>query len=165
MPSEAKTSHIQIRISPAQKRELVRQARDAGVDLSNFILERVSPSRGDEFRKRVVNLSREQGRSFALAELGELLSSLGRGDFTVVVARLPRERLDDVAVNQLAAMVETAATRLGVRPPTWVHAIQPLRVPWFATALESLRLHLLCNSPPAFRRRNLFVDSTFLDRV
>ena len=76
----------------------------------------------------------------------------------------PGARLDGVVTNQLAAMVETAATRLGVHPPTWVDAIAPLRTR-FATSLVSLRLDILSNSPPAFRLRNLFVDSTFANRI
>jgi hypothetical protein len=67
--------------------------------------------------------------------------------------------------NQIAAMVETASTRAGVRPPSWTEEIPPLDTPWFASTLMSLRVHLLCNSPPAYRRRNLFVDSTFEARV
>jgi hypothetical protein len=43
--------------------------------------------------------------------------------------------------------------------------VKPLERPWFASSLKSLRLHLLTASPPPFRRRNLFVDSTIGDRV
>jgi hypothetical protein len=73
--------------------------------------------------------------------------------------------MDPVRANQLAAMIELRAAELRVRPPAWVEQVPPLATPWFATSLVGLRLHLLCNSPPAFRRRNLFVDSTLGDRV
>jgi hypothetical protein len=35
----------------------------------------------------------------------------------------------------------------------------------FGTPIESLRLHLLTASPPAFRRRRIFIDATVGDRV
>jgi hypothetical protein len=37
--------------------------------------------------------------------------------------------------------------------------------PVFGSELKALRLHLLTNSPPAFRRRNIFIDATLGDRV
>jgi len=40
-----------------------------------------------------------------------------------------------------------------------------LAEPWFATTLQSLRLHLLRVAPAAFRRRNLFVDAGAGGRV
>lgn len=77
----------------------------------------------------------------------------------------PSSRLSPVLENQLAAMVETRASQLRIPPPAWVHDIPPLEHPWFASDLLSLRLHLLANSPPAFKRRNLFVDATVGSRV
>ena len=61
--------------------------------------------------------------------------------------------------------IDTAAARVAKRPPRWVDEIPPLRIPWFASELASLRLHLLTSSPPAFRKRNLFVDSTLGGRA
>jgi hypothetical protein len=101
---------------------------------------------------------------FVLAELHDLLESFAWADFEGAVEVLPRGQLDALCANQLAAMVETRAARLGVFPPQWTYDIEPLREPWFPTTLRALRLHLLCNSPPAFRRRNLFVDATLGDR-
>jgi hypothetical protein len=101
---------------------------------------------------------------FVLAELHDLFESLAQADFGNAVEVLPRGKLDEVSANQLAAMIETRAARLGVFPPQWTDGIEPLREPWFPTSLRALRLHLLCNSPPAFRRRNMFVDATLGDR-
>lgn len=102
---------------------------------------------------------------FVLAEINDLLVVLGRGELSIVTdVRLPAT-IDEVRANQLAAMVETRSAKLGVRPPSWVEEVKPLAMPWFATDLIGLRLHLLCQSPPAFRRRNLFVDATVGDRV
>jgi hypothetical protein len=35
----------------------------------------------------------------------------------------------------------------------------------FGSDLQNLRLYLLTHSPPPFRRRNIFIDSTLGDRV
>ncbi len=67
--------------------------------------------------------------------------------------------------NYVAAMVEQAAHMKRVRPPAWTARVEPLETPWFATSLESLRLHLLRASPVPFKRRNLFVDSAVGARV
>ena len=160
-----KSGHIQLRVTPAQKADLTRRARAAGKDLSAWMLERLAPESRLAFTTLVRSLSTTEHPSHVLAELNDLLGSLGRGEFTVTVGDVSLTHLDELRANQVAAMVETRAARLGVRPPSWVEGVPPLRAPWFATNLISLRLHLLSSSPPAFRRRNLFVDATVGDRV
>jgi len=51
------------------------------------------------------------------------------------------------------------------QPPAWTEDVPPLDEPIFGSSLQSLRLHLLTNSPPAFSRRNIFIDSNIGDRV
>jgi uncharacterized protein (DUF1778 family) len=165
MARAAKTSQLQIRVSPRQKAELGRRARAAGRDLSSYVLERVLPQAGVRFVELARALSQRPFDSFLFAELHDLLQSLGSTDFEMAVAHSPGVVLDDRSANQLAAMIETQAARLGAEPPDWVNRVRPLRRPWFSTELVSLRVHLLCNAPAAFRRRNLFVDSTLGDRV
>ena len=165
MGRTAKTSQLQIRVAPAHKAELARRARAEGMDLSSWVLSRLLPQSRVRFSELVRALAREPGSTYLLAEIHDFLESLGRGDFTTGLEVLPTSKLDAVAANQLAAMVETRAASLHVRPPQWVAEIPPLEQPWFATTLLSLRLHLLCNAPAAFRCRNLFVDSTLGDRV
>jgi len=143
----------------------MRRARLAGLDLSAWMLGRLLPSKRMRLAELTRSLEATSRPAHVLAELHDVLATLGRAEFSMVTEALPVERLDQVRANQLAAMVETTAARLGVRPPAWVENVLPLATPWFATDLVSLRLHLLCNSPPAFRRRGLFVDSTIGDRV
>jgi hypothetical protein len=133
--------------------------------LSSYVLGKAIPDSGARFRALVRSLSEAPRDPFILAELADLLSNARAPSFRETVAHLPSEKLDGVSSNLLSAMVETRAAKLGVHPPDWVTEVVPLDVPWFATELSSLRLHLLCHSPPAFRRRNLFVDSTLGDRV
>jgi len=128
------------------------------------VLGRLLPQARPRFVALVSALAREPMSPFVLAELHDLLESLSDADFEDAVDVLPRAPLDPPSANQLAAMVETRAARLKVFPPRWTHDVEPLREPWFPTTLRALRLHLLCNSPAAFRRRNLFVDATLGDR-
>jgi len=67
--------------------------------------------------------------------------------------------------NYVAATVEQTAHLRKVAPPAWVREVEPLEEPWFAVRFASLRAHLLVASPVAFKRRNLFVDSTVGDQV
>lgn len=161
----AKTEHVQIRVTSAEKAELLRRAQAAGLDLSSFLLKRALPEQAGRFAALVRALESRTRDPFVLAELSDFLESLHRSFFDDALALPPAARLDDVTQNLVCAMVETRAAKLALRPPTWVLDEPPLSRPWFPTDLSSVRLHLLCNSPPAFRRRNLFVDSTSGDRV
>ena len=135
------------------------------MDLSAWMLSRLLPDGGIRLRALVPEVGKRDAPSMRRGGLNSFLSSLGAAAFAAAVECPPETRLDDLRANQLAAMIETAAQRVGVPPPRWAEEIQPMRAPWFASTLSSLRLHLLTNSPPAFRRRNLFVDSTLGDRV
>ena len=162
---KAKTAQIQIRISSQAKAELMRRARASGMDLTGWMLARLLPDEGLRLRGLLRDLATGEDPTFVLAELGSFLSSLGKSAFAAALELPPDARLDELRANQVAAMIETVAERLGVRPPQWVEEIPALPAPWFASNLTSVRLHLLTRSPPAFRRRNLFVDSTLGDRA
>ncbi|PIV33814.1 MAG: hypothetical protein COS34_05710 [Lysobacterales bacterium CG02_land_8_20_14_3_00_62_12] len=59
----------------------------------------------------------------------------------------------------LAAVAEHLAQGDGLPAPTWVDAPERfLKRPFFPCGLESLKARLLVESPPAFRRRMIFVD-------
>ncbi len=161
----AKSAQLQIRVSPAQKAALKRRARAAGVDVSTYVLLRVLPPEGDRFAALLRALTDESGRRFALAELNEFLDACPATEFAEAVDRAPGRALPDHTRNYVAAMVEYAAMQKRIAPPSWTRDIDPLSSPWFASSLKSLRLHLLQASPPPFKRRNLFIDSTVGSRV
>jgi hypothetical protein len=165
MAGQHKTEQLQVRVTPEQKSRIRRASRRAGMGMSAWILAKLLPGRSEEFQGLVQELARAEDRRPVLAELNDFLVSLRPGELADAVADLPPVRLAPLVANQLAAMVEQAASDLGQVPPLWTRRIEPLGEPWFATQLMSLRLHLLTVSPPAFRRRNLFVDSTLGDRV
>jgi hypothetical protein len=161
----AKTTQIQLRVSPAEKAELVRRARSEGLDLSAYMLGRLLPRPGLRFLALIRLLGEKTSSAPVLAELHDLLARADRAELRSLVENGPSSRLSPLQENQLAAMVETRAAQLGTEPPAWVGTVKGLSKPWFASELLSLRLHLLTQSPPAFRQRNLFVDATIGSRA
>jgi hypothetical protein len=94
------------------------------------------------------------------ARIGDLLMELAPADFSEAIRHHPRNAgSEDFAY--LASMIDYACAMKGVNPPTWLSNVPPLAIPWFASDLSSLKLYMLIQSPVAFRKRNIFVDSTF----
>ena len=164
-----KTQQLQIRVTPTQKAILKRRARQAGQDVSSYVLDRVLPENRDEFESVLAGLrsaSATHGdHRFALAALNDFLSELGPGGLSAATAEADVRSLPPFLRNYVAAMVEQTAAVVGVDPPGWVTDVTPLDEPHFATSLPGLRAHLLKESPVPFKRRNLFIDSTVGDRV
>ncbi|MBI5601264.1 MAG: DUF1778 domain-containing protein [Gemmatimonadetes bacterium] len=160
-----KTQLLQVRVTAEQKEALARAAREAGVDVSSFVLARTLPPATDRFRELVEALRRDEDRRFLLADLNDLLTSLPAGAFVDAVARAELRAHSALTANYIAAMVEHAAARHHVDPPAWTRNVEALELPYFASDLRSLRPWLLTASLVVFKRRNIFVDSTVGDRV
>lgn len=100
--------------------------------------------------------------SFPLAELNDLLTAAPGEE----IQQLPVPSIaDPYRLNYVTAMVEMAAHRAGVVPPVWTSTVEPLSTPVFIDPSLNLRAHLLTASPPPFRRRNIFIDSSIGARV
>ncbi|HKK08128.1 MAG TPA: hypothetical protein VKA44_04525 [Gemmatimonadota bacterium] len=170
MGMNAKTSHLQIRVTPAQKGAIRRLAREAGVDLSAYVLKRALPpahGRFDEFLHGI-GAADDRERSYVLAELNDFLEAVSGPELADAVTRpdpAVLEGLSDYERNYVAAMVELACARKDVDPPTWTADVRPLERPRFGTELTSLRPYLLHVSPVPFKRRNIFIDASIGDRV
>ena len=161
-----KTLQLQIRVSAEDKARIRARAASAGMDVSKWVLQQVLPPVEREFQALCRELAaRPDARSFTFAELQDWFNRLTGGEFMRAVRHAPEARLPVFEANYLAAIVEHAAVIKGVDPPRWTVTVEPLDAPWFASSLKSLRLHLLTHSPPPFRRRNLFVDSSVGQRV
>ncbi len=160
-----KTAQLQIRVTPAQKAALRREARAAGSDLSTFVLARALPARDERLRDAVRMLREHPAPGYVLAEIHDLLADAAPIEFADLVAPVDVHELDLLHQNYVAAMVEQAAELKGANPPEWTRTIAPLTTPWFATSMRSLRVHLLTASPVPFKRRNLFVDAGIGARV
>jgi hypothetical protein len=161
----AKSEHLQIRVGRGEKAELARRAKAAGMSVSAWVLGRALPPKASTFQRLVEQLRNATDPSFVLASLNDFLAALGADELPSAVESAPFVPLSPLLRTYLAAMVEHAAARKGVAVPRWALETPALEQPYFASQLRSLRLHLLTSSPPAFRRRNLFVDASVGDRV
>jgi uncharacterized protein (DUF1778 family) len=160
-----KTRQLQIRVSPAQKLAIQRQAERARMSMSEWILDKLLPSSQATFQSLVEALAASDQPSFVFAELLDVLGPMNAEEFEVAVSEPPRVELDPYWRNYVAATVEHAAATKQARAPSWTRDIAPLDEPVFGSSLASLRLHLLVNSPPAFAARNIFIDSSVGERV
>lgn len=160
MAGAPKTTQLQIRLTPAQKATMQRSARHAGMDLSAYVLARVNSPPAVEFALCLRGNRELGGARLALAALHALLARLSAGELGDAVRAAPPGGMSPELENYVAAMVEQACANALIRAPAWTRAIPPLTRPLFASSLRSLQLYLLTHSPPAFRRRNLFVDAT-----
>lgn len=163
--AQRKSSQLQVRVTAAEKAAIARLAKAAGQDMSTFVLERVLSRRGERFAALVGACTDERQRRFALAELNTYLAGMDATELAAAIEAPPSEVKSGYVANYVAAMVEVACARRGIAVPAWARAVPPLPEPVFGSQLETLRLHLLTHSPPAFRRRNLFVDATVGDQV
>jgi len=158
-----KSKQLQIRVTPAELNLIKHYAHNADMSVSEWVLSEILSAEQEKFRAIVAAIPTD--RSYAFAELNEFLESLSPQRFAKAVARPPQDSLSPYEANYLAALVQYAAERKESRSPEWTREIAPLLEPHFASALKSLRLHLLRASPPAFKSRNIFIDSSLGDRV
>ena len=162
----SKTSQLQVRVDASEKARIRQRAADAGMDVSKWVLQKLLPPVEERFQKICQGLvAGPTERTYVLAELHDFFKRLDPREFSLAVRYPPGFQLPPFEANYLAAMLEYTATEKNVPAPGWVKDIEPLEAPWFASSLQSLRLYLLTHSPPAFRRRNLFVDSSIGSRV
>ena len=162
----AKTQQLQIRVSARQKAQIKARAALADEDVSKWVLRQLLPPAHEKFQRLVSNLTAgTRLRSYAFAELHDFLHSLSSTQLSKAVELPPSVQLSEFSANYLAAMTEYCCQAKSAALPAWLDAVKPLERPWFASSLLGLRLYLLTHSPPAFRRRNLFIDSTIGDRI
>ncbi len=162
-----KTEVLQLRLVKHQKNVIRLSAKRAGLGMSEWIIRKLFNPADERFVELLQRLAKvdEKNRTFVLAELNNFLVSLSQDLFTRAVHNWPDVGLGDFLSNYVAAMVETRAHVLKVRPPAWIDSVEALPKPVFGTSLISLRLYLLRSSPCAFRRRNIFIDATVGDSV
>ena len=165
MNRSTKTAQMQIRVSANEKIAIQRAAARAGMDMSAYVLARVLSVPAAQFRECVRDCVASASPSFGLAELNTLLSDLTAGELRDAVETPPPPGLSAFLANYIAAMVEYACARRALAAPNWTRAIAPLAEPVFGSELQSLRLYLLTHSPPPFRVRNIFIDSSLGDRI
>jgi len=131
-----------------------------------MFLHRLLPECADELQAMIDTLGHKpSARAHVLAELHDFLVTQDTAQLDQAFNTLVVSALEPFESNYVAAMIETACSNRKIPPPPWLGSVTPLADPWFATTLKSLRVHLLISSPPPFRRRNLYIDSTLGARV
>lgn len=81
------------------------------------------------------------------------------------IAEPPINRLDARLRALIAAMVETLCDEAGMAHPPWCAGVPALVRPWFVAGLENVKAMALVESPIHFRKRNVFVLASILERV
>ncbi len=153
----AKTSQLQIRVSPDQKAALKRLAADAGLSVSAYVLSVVLPPAQAEFHARVAAFAGTDDRRKTLAELVRFLADLTPDEFPSSVGEPDFTGIPLLSQNLIAACVEQEAHRKQVGVPAWTRHVPPMERPYFEWDLRSLRPHLMRVAPAAFKRRSLYV--------
>lgn len=165
MKLKNKTDFLQIRLTSVQKSQLKTAAARDEMSVSEWVLDKLFNRKDSRFQELIEQLVRNGDTKFILAELNDFLTALDSNSFRVAVEATHVSRLPSWLANYVAAMVELAAQKKRVAPPIWCRDIPPLETPYFGSALKNIRLHLLTHSPPPFRRRNLFIDTSIGGRV
>jgi hypothetical protein len=124
----SKSRFLQIRVTPAQKAAIKAQAERAGLDMSGYVIERLLPGSRRSFQQLAADLAAEPARRrFTVAALNDFLTAASPQEYVGATAEPPATELPPYEANYLAAMVETAAHRLGLLAPEWTQAVAPLR--------------------------------------
>jgi len=165
MKRNNKILQLQIRVSLKEKAAIFRQAHKAKMGVSEWVLSKALSSQQGAFQELLGQLKNSPHPQYVLAEIHDLLNAAGGDEFERMVEQPPQVFLPPYPANYIAAMVEYAAAKKGKRAPSWTREIPALEQPVFGCDLENLKLYLLTHSPPPFRRRNIFVDSTVGERV
>lgn len=162
---QSKTEQMQVRVSPREKNLIRQAAKRANMNMSDWVLKKLLPDLQIRFQVLGAQLNDADHHRYALAALNDIFTSTSAGEFRLMIAEPLKIPLDDFNLNYLAAMIEFAAARKKVNPPSWVFNVVPLKTPYFGTDILNLRLYLLTHSPAVFRNRNIFIDSSLGDRV
>ncbi len=159
-----KSEYLQIRVSKQEKEIIKSSAHSAGVDMSAWILKKILHEQSKIFIK-ILHKFQSEEQPFVFAELHDFLAKLQIHDFEMALSIKPTCQLTNIQVNYVIAMIMHRAKQLSIASPSWINTYPVLSQPYFGTSLKNLRLHLLINSPTAFKQRNIFIDSTIGDRV
>ena len=108
--------------------------------------------------------ARKDRFDLAVREFIDTWQGLVDGERAAALAEepIPVGKIEDA---YLGALAEHLAAIARIEAPPWAEApCRFLREPYFAGGLESLRAILLVESPPAFRRRLLYISANALSR-
>lgn len=152
-----KTSQLQIRVTPEEKDALRRMAEAEGCSISSFVLSRALASVHLVTDALVQAIHQEGVTQKGLSDLTLHLRAMTDTQLRGAPRPALLDSMPALYRNCVAACFEREAWGRGLAPPPWTGKIEPLPAPWFRWPLPSLRLHLARITPPAFKRRNVFL--------
>lgn len=161
-----KNSQLQIRVSEAQKKSIQQAAGLENRDISSWVLGKLFKSFRVQFLEKINLLfEKPSERKYLLADLADFLTHLDSEGLREVLQTAWFAHQDPFLSNYIAAMLEFCAHQHQIPSGNTLSAIEPLNRPYFGTDLKNLRLYLLQASPPPFRARNIFIDTSLGGRV
>ncbi|MCA9400826.1 MAG: hypothetical protein KC713_04310 [Candidatus Omnitrophica bacterium] len=165
MKTNKKTSQLQIRVSPQEKKAILQKAKKANLGISEWVLSKALPPAQQAFVELLKQLRHASDPKYVLADIHDFLSKASADEFDLMVKDPLPPGLSDYLANYVTAMIEYTADQKGRTPPSWTREVTSLEAPVFGSDLKSLRLYLLTHSLPPFRRRNIFIDSSVGHRI
>lgn len=161
----SKSTFLQIRLTPMEKRLVAQKAKNAGMEMSSWVKSCIFSTQMEQYLEIIQAVTESKNTKEALASLNDFLSTVSKEQFEEAVAPLPIDMAGTFIGNYIASMVEHAAQQKKINPPLWTRTFDGLADPHFSSTLPSLRGYLLQVSPTAFKRRNIFIDSSVGDRL
>jgi hypothetical protein len=163
-----KTDHIQIRVTKEEKAAIQAASQRAHLEMSQWILQKILPDPEAKLLTLLAKLKRVENtknRSFILNELASFLARLSGHELQMAIAKPINIGLSELMDNYVAAMIEQACVFKKIAPTLWLTEKTSVEQPFFGTKLQSMRLYLLIVSPPSFKKRNIFIDSSIGELV
>jgi hypothetical protein len=160
-----KDKQLQIRITQKEKVFIRKAAKNAGMDISQWVLSKIAICSRMNLENLIEELACSDDKTYPIAAINDFLCKISRQEFEILFGEPVSFDISEYWNNYLAAMIEQASHIKKTAAPNWLNEIKPLKEPVFGTDLQSLRLHLLANSPPPFKKRNIFIDSTLGSRI
>lgn len=163
-----KNSFIQIRVSTEEKELIRSRAKQAHLEMSEWILQSIIPNPQAKFLSLLARLKRVQDskeRNFVINEIAVFLHRLSSEELHRAVSNPLEVGLNNLMDNYIAAMIEQTCVAKKIIAPVWLSEKTGVAEPFFGVEFFAVRLYLLSVSPPSFRKRNIFIDASIGDLV
>jgi hypothetical protein len=154
--SGKKDTTLQIRISSELKTKLQALARLQNMDLSEWMLNRLSTTTSVlDLELCYSNLTRET--SHKLTHIKNIFHEAPIEIWEDLISLKPSD-CDHETLAYLASMIEYIADYRDLPRPSWTKNVSALQTPYFDTNNYKLKMILMLESKVQFKARNIFVS-------
>lgn len=156
--------HIEAHESSISIQSLSQACR--ALDLKTAILSFPQSECNSDYSTYAVSIKTlNQGESSWKIHFMELVDEFRKSFDPRLLILPPTQQLPLQLKALLASIVCDLSLEAEIDAPTWATKNYYLDQPWFVSEFESLKASALLESPWAFRKNNIFVQSNFLNRV